>query len=126
MTFPKVHKEKHPKDENGLFDLFKSSPFDNINEEEPEIVLPIKKHKKKHHKKHHKKEKIVDLENDDILNMFIDEPKPHKKKRKHRKNKLNKMEKEEVDDLINDIVKSGNKKKLIKFLEKQDDKLIDD
>ena len=36
------------------------------------------------------------------------------------------MEKEEVHDLINDIVKSGQKKKLIKYLEKQDDKLIDD
>ena len=58
--------------------------------------------------------------------MFVDEPKHHKKRRRQKKNKLNKMEKEEVHDLIDDIVKSGNKKKLIDFLEKQDDKLIDD
>ena len=36
------------------------------------------------------------------------------------------MEKEEVKDLIDDIVKNGEKNKLIKFLEKEDDKLIDD
>ena len=36
------------------------------------------------------------------------------------------MEKEEVKDLIDDIVKNGEKNKRIKFLEKEDDKLRDD